>query len=287
MIVLAQKSGQLGNRLFQYAHFIAFSLDSGIPILNPSFGEYARFFDASSKFGSCAFPPDCADRLGSMLTRHYRVAQFLFRCGRALRIRNRFFSCISLSDGEAYSLDDRSHVESLRASRVVAVGGWLFRGEQAFRKHSDAIREYFTLAEAHRLNVAALIDRARVGCNVLIGIHMRRGDYARWENGRYFYTPAQYAAKMRQAAALFPEQQVGFLVCSNEPVDSSEFDGMTVHFGTGHPVEDMYAFALCDYLIGPPSTFSLWASFYGVVPLYSLERPDDPVSLESFTSGAW
>jgi hypothetical protein len=38
--------------------------------------------------------------------------------------------------------------------------------------------------------------------------------------------------------------------------------------GPGHFIEDLYALASCDYIIGPPSTFSQWASFYGNVPRY-------------------
>jgi hypothetical protein len=38
----------------------------------------------------------------------------------------------------------------------------------------------------------------------------------------------------------------------------------------GSAVEDLYSLARCDYLLGPPSTFSLWASFYGNVPLHQM-----------------
>jgi hypothetical protein len=44
----------------------------------------------------------------------------------------------------------------------------------------------------------------------------------------------------------------------------------------------MYALASCDYIVGPPSTFSLWASFYGQVPLCFLQKPDEPLALANF-----
>ena len=64
---------------------------------------------------------------------------------------------------------------------------------------------------------------------------------------------------------------MAFLICSDEPQHGGDFARMNVHFGTGHAIEDLYALARCDYLIGPPSTFSAWASFYGKVPLYFIE----------------
>jgi len=30
----------------------------------------------------------------------------------------------------------------------------------------------------------------------------------------------------------------------------------------------IFSFAKCDYIVGPPSTFTSWASFYGDVPVY-------------------
>jgi len=44
----------------------------------------------------------------------------------------------------------------------------------------------------------------------------------------------------------------------------------------------MYGFARCDYLIGPPSTFTMWASFYGQVPLNIICRNDQPQAIDDF-----
>jgi hypothetical protein len=105
---------------------------------------------------------------------------------------------------------------------------------------------------------------------VLIGVHVRRGDYEQFVGGRYFYSLEQYAAVMDRVRALFPDQAVAFWVCSNESLSPDSFPGLAVFAGLGGIMEDLYALARCDYVIGPPSTFSAWASFYGQVPLYSI-----------------
>lgn len=61
------------------------------------------------------------------------------------------------------------------------------------------------------------------------------------------------------------------------------FAGFQATFGSGDTVEDLYALAECDYLIGPPSTFTVWASFYGNVPLCHVHRPDAVLTREYFT----
>ena len=45
---------------------------------------------------------------------------------------------------------------------------------------------------------------------------------------------------------------------------------------------DLYALSRCDYIIGPPSTFSQWASYYGHVPLRFLRWKGDEISMSEF-----
>lgn len=47
-------------------------------------------------------------------------------------------------------------------------------------------------------------------------------------------------------------------------------------------IEDMYSLAECDYIIGPPSTYTMWASFYGEVPLYMVDNPSLKPVLSDF-----
>jgi hypothetical protein len=60
---------------------------------------------------------------------------------------------------------------------------------------------------------------------------------------------------------------------------------LNVTWGSGHLVEDMYAFAGCDYLVGPPSTFTTWASFYGQVPLCRLTAADGEIQFTEASCG--
>jgi hypothetical protein len=75
---------------------------------------------------------------------------------------------------------------------------------------------------------------------------------------------------------------VAFLLCSNEALDLRDFADLPVRLATGHFVEDLYALAACDYVLGPPSSYSMWASFYGQVPLLHIERPEQEIQLTDF-----
>jgi hypothetical protein len=87
---------------------------------------------------------------------------------------------------------------------------------------------------------------------------------------------------MRELAGQFPGRKVSFLICSDEPRTEAEFPGLSVGLGPGSVVGDLYALARCDYIMGPPSTYTQWASFYGNQPLYHLRSGDDRVEREKF-----
>jgi len=75
---------------------------------------------------------------------------------------------------------------------------------------------------------------------------------------------------------------MAFFVCSDEPRFREEFAGLTVGIGGRSPLEDLCTLSECDYILGPPSTFSQWASFYGGRPLYQPAAAEDRVTREKF-----
>jgi hypothetical protein len=87
---------------------------------------------------------------------------------------------------------------------------------------------------------------------------------------------------MREMAAQFPDRKVSFFVCSDEPRNAGEFPGLSVELGAGPPVADLYTLAKCDYILGPVSTFSQWASFYGAKPLLHFYSGNDQIDRERF-----
>ncbi len=159
--------------------------------------------------------------------------------------------------------------------------GWLFRSERLMQKHVDTVREHLRIAPAHQAEVDRLIQSLRDQSDVVVGVHVRQGDYATFRDGQYFYTVPQYVEIMQEVMAQLAPRRVGFLVCSNVELNPRDFAGMRVRFGTGHVVEDLYSFAAVDLLVGPPSTFTGWASFYGDVPLAMVESADEPIDVRS------
>jgi len=280
MIIIAQRFGQLGNRLLLFAHLIAFAQEHHLTVVNLAFEEYAPLFQATRGDLFCRYPP-ARSRLKPTARRRHWLFRLAARALREAQARHLpFVRACRLADDQTLLLD----AEFAQAARrgVVLIGGWLFRRSDGFSGSTLALREYFRPTEPAPGNIRRVVQSARAGHDLLIGVHLRQGDYRDYEGGRYFYTAAQYAALMGKAAALFAPRRAAFLLCSDAAQDAAAFAGFPVTFGSGNLVEDMYALAGCDYLLGPPSTFTGWASFYGEVPLCQVFDPEAAITWEDF-----
>ena len=115
-------------------------------------------------------------------------------------------------------------------------------------------------------------------------MHIRRGDYAIFEGGKYFFDFEEYRDIMDHLVSLYSNRKIAFFISTNEKYDPEIFECFTIcksNFNTA--AHDLYALSLCDRIVGPLSTFSRWASWYGNVPLAFVERNQRNLTDSSFS----
>jgi len=285
MIVVANKPGQLGNMLYVYSNLIGRAIESNLKVANTALDNYADLFPSTAGDLFCRFPAKISRIRPTSRRRRfiYHLVHSTTRILSKLRLNLPFIRQITIKDWHTeINLGDPKFLASLKPRQLVLLRGWLFRDIPALQKHADAIREFFRPREDYLRNIDAVIERARKDVDILVGVHIRQGILYYANVRQYFYPTVRYAEMMDEIIRLFPDRRVGFLICSDWPQDPELFSRFRFTFGSNHLIEDMYAFARCDYLIGPPSTFTVWASFYGNVPLNVIRTPDQRQSLEDF-----
>jgi len=267
---------------------IAAAREYGVTLVNPSFAEYAKYFPSTATDLWCRYPATDSPELLTSKTPSDRLRRATYKSiylsGKALWYSRRLglpIPMIRLGKEESCDLGSEEFRRRAQASTALLVSGWQFRSGTLLEKHSHAIREHFEILPEHRSRVATLIQSVRQKADFVVGVHIRHGDYANFENGRYFFTVQQYVAAMRRVQQQLGGRKVAFLVCGNAKLDRRDFGELNVHFGTGHLIEDMYAFAETDLLIGPPSTYTGWASFFGQTPLQYLETADQKIDVSA------
>ena len=120
--------------------------------------------------------------------------------------------------------------------------------------------------------VTEKIAVARESADVLVGVHLRQGDYKNFVGGMMYFETREYTNLMQKTEEMLSGKKVAFLICSDVPQDPAEFQAFNWVSGSGHEAADMFSLAECNYLIGPQSTFTQWASWFGQVPRFVYNR---------------
>lgn len=293
LLVVGLRCGRMGNRLTLFANLVAYAAEYGHRLINVTFHSYAALFETTRRDIYCRYPAperqSWLDRIPGVPSaiRKTRIFVHIIRRVSLLNEKLPLFGkrVVTLRErpGQLIILLETPEVQAqIEDARVVFVYGWIFRAPGAMRRQAEKVRAYFRpIAEYERASTDAVAP-LREDAEVVIGVHIRQEDYRHWRKGTCFFTIPQYASWMRELADQFPGQKVSFLVCSDEPRRQEEFPGLPVGFGPGSPMGDLYALAKCDYIVGPLSSYSQWASFYGDKPLYQLSDSKDRLDRRKF-----
>lgn len=133
-------------------------------------------------------------------------------------------------------------------------------------KHRKEIISAFAPVKDHAAKVDQYISNIRemYPNYTLVGVHIRRGDYKTWRNGKFYFdndTFTRWITELSESS----EKKMVFVVFSNEAIKPEDFGGCSAEIvkGPDHPIQDLYVMSQCDYIFGPPSSYSWWAAFYG------------------------
>jgi hypothetical protein len=290
MVIINYKGGQLGNRMLLFAHFMANSLEYGYDLYNPEFNEYVAFFEGSSRntlpnIRVSRWGNRRIDKLMSLLLRGWTDITYRITTSNQFYKLYRIFKTHDRQQRN-FDLNEAGFIQDARGSKTI-VQGWLFRDHRHIEKFHPEICAYFKPILHYQNQVDAVIRQAREAGNRLIGVHIRRGDYVRYANGQYYFSDEVYAEKIAQLDKRHTRdgKKCVFILCSNDEVNLDLFPkNSTIMSDKRHFITDMYVLAACDAILGPPSTFSIWASYYGRVPLMQLEHRDQQVEIGPYVS---
>jgi hypothetical protein len=274
IVVLTDKTGDLGNRLFRFARFYN-SKPRGIWLIDLTLYQFAYLYS----------PRSMVIRLGFFLLRlldNKRYADLVYWMGRRpwvaeIKVPDDIQSHAPLA--EFYNL-----VESCRRRVVMVRGNTLYlRTTEAEPGTIGRLRDTFRLKCKHRKKVARKLAPFR-STGPLVGVHLRRRDYRTFVGGKFFYEDDVYRDAISRLDAGWegPETPQFILVCE-EPIETKNFkiSGVTF-FGPGSVCFDQALLAACDFIFGPPSTFSGWVSFLHGVPRAEIRKAKQLISWADF-----
>lgn len=165
--------------------------------------------------------------------------------------------------------------------------GWHTRTDTRFlKKTMPQLKHYFRPKEEIMRKANEMISNLMEGHDIVIGVHIRRGDYATWNDGRFFYELEDYHQFMIRIKELYKDKRVSFFISSNEVFSLDIFedcDCMRFDKEPSGAILDLYTLSLCGRIIGPFSSYSRWASFIGEKPICFLETKDQQFTEDGFS----
>ena len=165
--------------------------------------------------------------------------------------------------------------------------GWQTRTDTKYLAQTKKdLQRIFRPKEDIMQKAERLIAEMKQTADLVVGVHIRRGDYATWNDVRFFYELEEYHQFMLRIKELYKGKRVEFFISSNEGFDLDLFkDCNGRRFGKepSGAILDLYTLSACDRIIGPFSSYSRWASFIGEVPLCFLESKVQQFTEESFS----
>ncbi len=267
MKYLLRPEGNHSNRLFQLAHIVAYCEEYHQPLEILCFDDMAPLYQD----GYYCIPPKHNIKSA--------VMTFLDKVQHKTKIG--FLPIINFSDEDAI----RQHpLESLPKNCII--DGWYFRCNDLTKKYRQFLREKYVLKDQYYTSNNLYTNIANLDAKqyLKVGVHIKRGDYKDFLDGRYYYENEVFASYMKQ----FEKQadslgkRVKFFLFSNEPINqifTEQFDSVI----SENPwYIDQFLMTQMDYLIGPPSTFTGWASYINEVPVFFMETANDELTFDKF-----
>jgi len=257
MIIISEPYGDHSNRLFQAVHYEAYCLDRGIRFMNVTFDDMTQHYPAlkagiSSKAAS-------------------QAVKLLVKAKLAV-IRK--------------DLNGKSDLDKAYTRRITFVGGFDFRVHDLTEKYQNYFIEKYSIAKSKTDNnrLSLEIEKWKSAGITVVGVHLRRGDYQRFKGGKYFYSDSVYASIMHSIEKSISRAgtPTKFILFSNENFSITPDGNLDYVFSRNDWLTDHHLMSQCDYLVGPPSTFSLWASYIGKVPVHHIYDPTAAIDMSSF-----
>ena len=270
MVIVPSRVGQLGNQLFHIAHFAASAM------------EHRYHFH----YAALEYPLENFPKLNSMpyvkvstTSKRRNLCQHrLFKLLNMTISSSPFHRClVSMKPPHVDTGGSEFVYDGKR--KMVLCEGFGFRDPDNVAKHQSELSQLFQMSESIRSEVDQYeLDHLSREGSMIVGFHIRRGDYQNYAGGQHYLDDAHWLALIREVKEYVEEKGKRFIgaLFSNENVEPLQSGNPDLVAGPGGMFTDLEMLSRCDLIVAPMSTYSGWASFIGQVPLMRVKREKNP-----------
>jgi hypothetical protein len=277
--------GRLGNRLHTHANALAWCIENNYSLINLSFSEYAGLFNKSPIHNSGNLHQNENFIFKSLSSRLFRnFLRRLLLSGKWLERLEWIIKQIRPTNKNV--LEETDLYRQINQNKIILIRHWDIRSSKLVQIHQNTLRGYLSPNKKFVVSAEKIINDLRSNYDCIVGIHARRGDYISYLDGIHYHSWESYlnwGNETKKVLELSGKKNVGIIICSDEVPPTSITKRQSVHFSSSNEIMiDINLLSLCDYNLGPPSSFGTWVSWFGKVPRLVLYNNTEITSLDQF-----
>ena len=282
-VVIFQTSGnELANQLWNYASVFAYAREKGYEVENPAFFEYGNYFPnakAGFFFKLFFFLPftNYTKRKFALRRRIWRKLYFWYAKIVFHFIKNRLIVYKDQENKPYYLPPTINSPEVLRQFETtvgnIYFDSWLLRNPVGLEKYRDEIHSYFKPRKDINDVVVSQMKEWRKKGKMIVGIHVRQGDYKTWRGGAYLIKQSRVREIIDEYLSVLSKNkdEVFFVFTSDGSIDEKFFDGLSFTVSKNNAIADLFLLSSTDSIIGSDSSFGAFAAYYGNVPFIVMQ----------------
>jgi hypothetical protein len=277
--------GRLGNRLHTHANALGWCIENNYNLINLSFKEYAPLFKGTPKHksgilqqtNSFIFKSFSSELFKNFLRRLLSSDKWLERLAWII-------NQIRPTDNDILRESDLNL--QINQKKINLIKYWNVNCANSLQIHQNKLKDYLRPNDGFVVTAEKIINELKSKYDCLVGTHARRGDYSTYLDGIHYHSWESYlhwANQTKQVLEKSGQKNVGIVLCSDEVPPSTASKNKDVYFNSSIEVMvDIHILTLCDYNLGPPSSFGTWISWFGKVPRLVVHNNTEITSLEQF-----
>jgi len=261
MLVLVRQYGQTSNNFFQHVFIDAFCKENNIKFYNKYIVKYEK-----------DYPGLRSPRKNFFLNLIISISLLLNK-----------FRIINVLTFNTFEDINKYQDLIIKNKRFQLCKGWFFFQPELLNKYRAYYQELFTPAIDQTFYANKYLGKNEPEMK-FIGVHIRRGDYKYWHDGKYYYSDKEYIKIIKQLTSIINNECRIIIFTNDSNINVGLYKEMfnNIMFSNESVVVDHYLMSNCDYIIGPLSSFSMWASYIGNKPYYHITNLNKIISLDDF-----
>ncbi len=179
IVILIEKYGGFCNRLFQSLHYHAYSINQDEYFYNPTMIGLLKFDNFFSYF---------IDRINNFF----------------LKIFSKFLNVFFKNNECCFYFNKNNYIKFVK--------GWDFRDYELTVQYHKKLKNFYSFEKSsmskQSIFILKYINKLRNKGKFIIGLHIRRNDYASWNDGKYYFSDKFYNKLIHELRTNFKNENL-------------------------------------------------------------------------------